>query len=423
MMMNAQVYPNKPAASKFLKPEDPPILPPPGLDLQLIADQAFAKQKLYLSDPTIIKPLEYTPDEKKVLNYICETSEFRPLDHIGYPGYALSMDARLKTIESGYITKGYKRSSGYSVFTVRVNGQQVQIQRNVMMAKAYIGNPPTAEHTTVDHMDIDCTNDYLYNLRWATPTQQAYNRQKSLKPKKGKCVTQVDPSTGIEMFTWFSRKAARIEYRLPKKGSMISTAITKGRLCAGFLWKNSFDLLVENGVLEEWKLLKTAKFSIWVSCFGRVYNECSGMWYGATAADGRKQIGLRDINGDILNRSVHRLIALAFMGEPPSPKMKAIDHIDGNPRNNRVSNLRYITATDNMINSYATGNHSAPKENARRKPIVQLTLKDEFVEEWECIGDAEAKLGFKKSWIHAALKKSRLTCKGYKWVYSTEYFA
>jgi hypothetical protein len=48
------------------------------------------------------------------------------------------------------------------------------------------------------------------------------------------------------------------------------------------------------------------------------------------------------------NQKIHRLVANAFI---PNPENKTeIDHIDRNPANNRVDNLRWTTRAENMIN-------------------------------------------------------------------------
>lgn len=67
------------------------------------------------------------------------------------------------------------------------------------------------------------------------------------------------------------------------------------------------------------------------------------------SATGGKQpyAGVRLSNGAIKkHRTVHTLVAEAFLG--PRPDGMVINHIDGNKRNNRASNLEYCTFQDNV---------------------------------------------------------------------------
>ena len=47
-------------------------------------------------------------------------------------------------------------------------------------------------------------------------------------------------------------------------------------------------------------------------------------------------------------KTVHSLVCLAFLGE--KPEGLDIDHKDRNPRNNNLSNLRYVTKRQNQFN-------------------------------------------------------------------------
>jgi hypothetical protein len=51
---------------------------------------------------------------------------------------------------------------------------------------------------------------------------------------------------------------------------------------------------------------------------------------------------------------VHRLVAEAFL--EPVPNKPEIDHIDRNPKNNRISNLRYADRSEQAINRGAYSN-------------------------------------------------------------------
>lgn len=50
---------------------------------------------------------------------------------------------------------------------------------------------------------------------------------------------------------------------------------------------------------------------------------------------------------------VHRIVATAFHGDPPSPQ-HIVDHIDTNRHNNRPDNLRWLTKLENILNNPIT---------------------------------------------------------------------
>src|SRR5580704_4483135 len=49
----------------------------------------------------------------------------------------------------------------------------------------------------------------------------------------------------------------------------------------------------------------------------------------------------------------HQLVMELFVG--PCPENKEINHIDGNKSNNKLSNLEYITRSQNMNHAYKLG--------------------------------------------------------------------
>ena len=54
------------------------------------------------------------------------------------------------------------------------------------------------------------------------------------------------------------------------------------------------------------------------------------------------------VNGDRRTVKAHRLVAIAFLDNPQ--KKPAIDHINGDKTDNRVSNLRWVTNKENTHN-------------------------------------------------------------------------
>lgn len=68
----------------------------------------------------------------------------------------------------------------------------------------------------------------------------------------------------------------------------------------------------------------------------------TGYWKVELYKDGKKK-----------SLKVHRLVATSFIDNPLSKPN--INHIDGNPLNNHVSNLEWCTQLENVIHGYETG--------------------------------------------------------------------
>jgi hypothetical protein len=58
------------------------------------------------------------------------------------------------------------------------------------------------------------------------------------------------------------------------------------------------------------------------------------------------------VHGRSITRSVHRLIALTFLGDPAD---KDVNHKNGDKQDNRIVNLEYLSRGDNHRHAYRTG--------------------------------------------------------------------
>ncbi|MCV4287880.1 NUMOD4 motif-containing HNH endonuclease [Pseudomonas capsici] len=70
---------------------------------------------------------------------------------------------------------------------------------------------------------------------------------------------------------------------------------------------------------------------------------------------------------------VHRLVALAFLGDPPFPGAE-VNHIDADKRNAAASNLEWITSSANQHHSYESGLQSAKGESNGRAKLTELEV-------------------------------------------------
>lgn len=91
---------------------------------------------------------------------------------------------------------------------------------------------------------------------------------------------------------------------------------------------------------------------------GRIYNSTTKRWitpykklFSKNSVE-RLSLSLY-INGRRKNLLYHRVIAEVYIPNPTN--LPQINHIDGNPSNNNISNLEWCTAKHNNIHAIQTG--------------------------------------------------------------------
>jgi hypothetical protein len=74
-------------------------------------------------------------------------------------------------------------------------------------------------------------------------------------------------------------------------------------------------------------------------------------------------------------RGIHRLVAMAFHGLPPTPKHEAA-HCNGDCLDNRPENLRWATRTENEADKVAHGTNNRVSFQGAAHPRTHLTEDD-----------------------------------------------
>lgn len=77
------------------------------------------------------------------------------------------------------------------------------------------------------------------------------------------------------------------------------------------------------------------------------------------------------INGQRFPTYVHRLIAMLFVSDE-TPHLE-VNHKDGNPKNNSMDNLEWVTPSENVRHSLSIGTHYIPGLSGENHGMAKMT--------------------------------------------------
>ena len=172
------------------------------------------------------------------------------------------------------------------------------------------------------------------------------------------------------------------------------------------LMKNNFfkidmNLMLEDTDDEIWRDIEGFEELYAVSTKGRVKNiKTNRILIGSYDSNGYRKV---TINGK--NYNIHRLLALAFIPNPD--KLPEVDHLDEVKTNNNVSNLRWVSKSENT-------RHSAHQYSCK---IKQLDKDGNLIRIWPSVNQIEHELGYSTHPIRNVLKGKQQYSYGYQWQY------
>lgn len=120
------------------------------------------------------------------------------------------------------------------------------------------------------------------------------------------------------------------------------------------------------------------------------------------------------VNGKQYCRTVHRLVAQAFVPNPNN--LPTVNHINENKSDNRSINLEWMSVIAN--DNYGTRNERMA--NAKCRSPVEQILHDGTTVRYKGVTDASRKTGIHRASIAMCCKNTRKTAGGYRWRYVNE---
>jgi hypothetical protein len=325
----------------------------------------------------------------------------------GYEGlYCASNMGRIQNmINLNYLNPTPKENKYSSVRLFDMNSKAKPFRVHRLIAITFLNNPDNKP--VVNHKNGNKNDNRLENLEWMTHqenSQHAYDTKLIKFYKRG--VYQIDKDTNeiIEEF----ESAAEVERILDIAHQSISK-VCKGKYKTAGGYKWLYINPERQGQTE--KDMKTLPYEIWknfgdtiyqVSSFGRIKNSLTGFILRSNLSEkNREYIHLGNIT-----YSVHRLVALLFIPNPDN--LPEVDHIDKNPTNNNILNLRWLTSKDNSRHSNA-------------KAVEQYDLNNVLVNTWNSITEAAEYLDCDSVGISRCCKQKQYTCYEFKWKYKKDY--
>lgn len=164
--------------------------------------------------------------------------------------------------------------------------------------------------------------------------------------------------------------------------------------------------------MEIWKTITEAT-NYEVSNMGRVRNKTTKqILTGRSSKSGYLQVCIKiTATNKFTNRYIHRLVAQYFLDNPENKR--EVNHINGDKTKNEVSNLEWVTPSENQKHRHLIG----ITQTSNRK-VGMFDLDDNLIQDFSSIVEAFTSLN-KPSRVNIdnALQGKQKTAYGYIWKY------
>jgi hypothetical protein len=123
---------------------------------------------------------------------------------------------------------------------------------------------------------------------------------------------------------------------------------------------------------------------------------------------GYLRVNLYTIDNLQTNKFVHQIVILTFIGKSPIFE-HTIDHIDKNKKNNKLSNLRWATRSEQSLNR----NMKTKIFGYSKQKIIQYDLDNNFIKEFDNMFQITQELKIDKKYVSRVCLGNRKSTNGF----------
>lgn len=285
-----------------------------------------------------------------------EIEEWKDID--GYDGkYQVSDMGRVRNAVKGNVFNSTKKNKwGFLIIGLYKDKISNKIQLHRLVAIMFIDNPDGKE--CIIHIDGNKMNNKASNLQWFNKFEFKEKYQK--KTKKIKITNDLSDKYSKKFELW-----------LPVNG------------------------------YENYQ----------VSNLGRIRSKNSGKFLKGQKSGDYYRLTLFKTDYDRQSVAIHILVASHFIVNDDPINKESVDHIDENKFNNKASNLRWVTQSQNS--QYYHNNHKEENIN----PVLQYDHDNNLIKEWKHVREISENTNYKRSHIYNTLIGKNNLAYGYIWKY------
>lgn len=255
----------------------------------------------------------------------------------GYDNYFIYDNGDVLNSTTNKILKGSIGEHGYKYYRLSKDNKKQMFYAHRLVAEYFLDNPDNLP--VVNHKDGNKLNNNVANLQWVTYSENTTHAHSNHLIKE---------RTKSEYYT------ADLE---------------------GEEWRQIFD------------------YSYSVSNYGRIRNDKTFLLLKPSLTCGYNKVRLSK-KGEVKDFLVHHLVYEVFNNQREIPNGYVIDHIDGNKTNNKLTNLRITTLSQNVNAAFYI-----QKTNKSCRRVRQLTLDDKPIADFPSAAEAARQLHLDSSTI------------------------